>query len=118
MVAAKITSQSEARMTKRRMSRHSRKLTTHKTNSKSAIASGKGAGPQSKRRISLTGSCPVAFPDVGTVTVNEMGFGDEIVVSVPVERTHVAPTGAPVQVIETLPVKPVPELNCRPYCAV
>ena len=59
----------------------------------------------------------MALPEVGTLTVNETGFGD-VIVSMLEDRTQVAPTGAPAQVMEMLPVKPAPGLICKLYCAV
>ena len=72
---------------------------------------------QSIREIGRGGICPVALPVVETMTLKETGF-DDVTVSMPADKAHFAPTGAPVQDMEIFPVNPVPGLSNNAYCAV
>lgn len=79
------------------------------------------SGPGRTRRKSVgvrsNSDTPEVDPVVAMFAVKEMGFEDDTAMVAGVSE-QVAAVGAPVQEIETLPLKPEPGVSCKLYCAV
>ena len=80
-------------------------------------ASGIGATRQSVSRIVVTGNAAEALPVVVILVVKETGFDEATLIAVGENAQDVA-KGKPEHDIEMFPLKPVPGLICREYCAV